>query len=216
VIEEVYEEEHENHVININLRGLSERLYDKERYNRISAVFCDYFMPRMDGLELFSKLKDKSLQKILFTGIADEHIAINAFHQNRITHYFKKDRHLVEKLIPTIRDMAGAFFKEISAVAVSALKRQRNFLLDQVEIRQLIAHIIQQYNLSEYYIVENQGIILFLDQEERVSGLFIYEADYLQKIGAMVDKIKKGEEILCYFNSNNDDYRSMAKLTRSR
>ena len=51
--------------VNINSLSDPEQALDEVDANKIDVIVCDYQMPRMDGLELLSKLKLKNLKSLL-------------------------------------------------------------------------------------------------------------------------------------------------------
>ncbi len=70
----------------------SEQVLDVVDANNIDVIVCDYQMPRMDGLELLSKLKTQKseIPFIIFTGRGREEVAIRALNLGA-DYYIKKE-----------------------------------------------------------------------------------------------------------------------------
>jgi CheY-like chemotaxis protein len=65
-------------------------IYNPRRYEEISTVIVDYDMPSMKGLEFCEKLQNPYIRKILYTGVAGEGLAIEAFNKGLIDGYIRK------------------------------------------------------------------------------------------------------------------------------
>ncbi|WP_051908729.1 response regulator [Candidatus Odyssella acanthamoebae] len=65
-------------------------IFSPQRYEEVSSVIVDYEMPSMKGLEFCEKLQNPYIRKILYTGVADEKVAIEAFNKGLIDGYIRK------------------------------------------------------------------------------------------------------------------------------
>jgi two-component system NtrC family sensor kinase len=60
--------------------------------NRVDVVVSDYLMPRMNGIQLLSRVKEKQPEasRVLLTGHADKQSAIEAINQVALFQYLEK------------------------------------------------------------------------------------------------------------------------------
>src|SRR4051812_28713831 len=73
--------------------------FEPQRFMTPSVVVVDYSMPQMNGVDFCQALSGLSCKKILFTGAADEKIAVDAFNRGLIHRYIRKnDDNALDKL----------------------------------------------------------------------------------------------------------------------
>src|ERR1700677_1218699 len=73
----------ENH-IHQHLQSIQNLIYDARRFEEISTLVVDYFMPGMDGLTFCRNFQENAYVKIMLTGEADQSLAIAAFNEGVI------------------------------------------------------------------------------------------------------------------------------------
>src|SRR6187402_2342488 len=126
----INEHQRENHLIEENEKpkpqGESEvwvkqvltrqnlKRFDELRVKEVSVLVVDYSMPSMNGIEFCEKVKNSSIKKILLTGYATFTDAVNAFNNNTIHYYLKKnDENMLQQLEATIHQLQHAYFNEL-------------------------------------------------------------------------------------------------------
>lgn len=216
-IEPIDENAYQHRRIDIDIYGLHKEVYNTNRFEEISCLIVDYEMPSMNGLDVCRTIKNPYIQKILLTGAADEHLAIDAFNEGLIQQFIPKqeaDRHI--KINRAIREVQDKYFGLLSeAVArVICTDYSRPTAIDDPIFIQFFQDLLKKYNIVEYYIVEAIGCYLLIDDKGKNYGLFLADENTMQTIESEAsyrvsnnkDKISKQvknrEVMLCYHNKD--------------
>ena len=77
------------YALKLNVFSLHKQIYNPHRYAQISVVIADHDLTEkyMSGIEFCRCIKNKNIQKILFTGQADRTFVIQAFNDGIIQRY---------------------------------------------------------------------------------------------------------------------------------
>lgn len=150
----------------------------RQRHATPSVVVVDYSMPQMNGLEFCRAIAHLPCKKILFTGAADEKIAVSAFNSGLIHRYIRKSSlHALDLLEQEIRTLQRAYFDDREdTLRDLLLLHHYHFLADPVLAR-LIASLSTRLGIVEHYIFPNPSGILLLDQHGKASLLMIETAE---------------------------------------
>ena len=137
-----------------------------ERFAHPSVVVVDYDMPGMSGVEFCRAIAALPCKKILFTGIADEKIAIDAFNEGLIDRFIRKnDKDAPEKLEAEIRDLQEAYFSAKSVPLRELLALHGHGYLCDPAFPALVHAVSTQYQIVEHYLFPAP------------SGLLMHQAD---------------------------------------
>ena len=162
----------------------------------ISVVVADYQLNNLEtGVDILSSIQEKNIFKILHTGIAEENIAINAFHDEQIDGYFKKSDS-VDNLIALIRKGNSQYFQYLSDFILSSISAKSNLdsaLLD-AEFKDFFNKLVARNNIEEYYLLDQYGSHLCLDRYKKYYTLLVMP----------VSTISSQIEILEEMNLGND------------
>ncbi len=154
--------------VEINYLTDSEQALDVVDANNIDVIVCDYQMPRMDGLELLSKLKTQKseIPFIMFTGRGREEVAIRALNLGA-EYYIKKEGepesqfrelyHIIQKVVDHRRIEEDLIISERRFREFAELLPETVFELDQ----EMNITFVNNYFLKEfgYEICEiNKGV----------------------------------------------------------
>ena len=180
-IEAMEEEEWEHRCLDINIFDTYHEVYRPERFNEISVLIVDHAMPGMSGLELCRKIKDPNIQKILLTGVADEHLAIHAFNEGIINHYIRKqDMDMVDQLNQAVEKAQWRYFNKLSEITFKAITAidHRNHAVVDPNFQNFFTKIMQQslvapYRFKEAYLCEAMGSYVLLTETGEVYGLVV-------------------------------------------
>jgi CheY-like chemotaxis protein len=167
--------------LDVNIYDLMKEIYNPGRFESISTVVVDFAMPGMNGLEFCEKITDPSIQKILLTGEADEHLAIQAFNRGLIHQYIKKqDPNVLKTLNQALLYAQRAYFSKVSQLMydVATFGVRSTCLRDPVFIN-FFENLLREKNITEYYLFEITGNFLLLDEESTAYGFFTYNKDQL-------------------------------------
>ena len=166
--------------VNFDLQNLAPHDYnvavDLERIWRISGqaqrfaipsvLVVDYSMPQMNGLEFCQAVRDLPCKKILFTGAADEKMAVTAFNRGLIDRYIKKsDDDALDILEQEIHALQREFFLQQSdTVRDLLLLHDYSFLQDEA-LAAVVHELCRLHGFVEFYIFPNPGGILFFTRD---------------------------------------------------
>ena len=175
-IESLDEEQWEHRQLDVNIIDTHHEIYRTERFEEISTIIVDHSMPGMSGLQLCKQIKDSNIQKILLTGVADEHIAIHAFNEGIIHHYIRKqDMDMSDQLNQAVENAQWRYFNKLSEVAIKAITtadRTLNPIVDP-KYHDFFKKLMKRGKFIEAYLCESMGSYLFLTQEGAAHGLVV-------------------------------------------
>ncbi|WP_010302140.1 response regulator [Candidatus Odyssella thessalonicensis] len=162
-------------------------MYNPRRHAEVSTVIVDFQMPAMNGLEFCERIKNPYIRKILFTGVADEDLAIQAFNKGLIHGYIKKQEPNKAKVINDfIRTSQIAYFKTLTDVLVGSILKEINStnpnetaFYDSVFIK-YFEELIKEHKICEYYLKEPVGGFICLSRKGEVSTLYAFTAETLE------------------------------------
>lgn len=154
----------ERRVVAIDIEQIYRQVMNPYRFLLPAVLVIDYAMPQMNGVKFCESVQDLSCKKILFTGQADETIAIAAFNQGLIDRFIKKGAPTaLTQLEAEIHDLQHAFFQDQSRTVKDLLVRHSYAFLSDPAIGVLVAGLCEQYDFVEYYLFPNPGGVLFFD-----------------------------------------------------
>lgn len=164
-------------------------VYNPQRHEEISTVIVDYEMPRMKGLEFFEKIKNPHIRKILYTGIASEELAIQAFNDGLIDGYIRKNDPTPTKTINKfVSESQYKYFKSLTDASLEAILREysndnpgETAFYDPVFI-EYFNKLVKEHNICEYYLNESSGSFVFLTANGKTSALFTYPEEIFERV----------------------------------
>ncbi|MES3024148.1 MAG: response regulator [Pseudomonadota bacterium] len=151
--------------------------YERARFMTPSVLVVDYSMPQMNGVQLCEALAHLPCKKILFTGAADEKVAVDAFNRGLIDRYIKKsDDDALERLEAEIVALQKQYFAEQSDTLRDLLAlHDYNFVSDPAIVA-LAAQLGERFGIVEHYLYPNPGGLLMYDADGR-ARLLVLETD---------------------------------------
>jgi len=202
-----------NHTINLDLAAIHAEIYNPRRFSEVSVVVVDYAMPGMDGLEFCRRIEDTNIKKILLTGQADEKLAIEAFNKGLIHRYIKKsDPDVAELITKSVHELQLQYFQSMSDIVVRMLSVTSPSCLHDKKFADFFRALCQQKGIVEFYLADNSGSFLLLDEDANISFLIVKNQsdmrlhyDLALDNGAseeVLDLLLSGEKIPCFWQSN--------------
>lgn len=178
----VSEDVFENTAFEICYGEIQHELNDQNRSQRVTALVVDYQMPVKNGLEFIQSLDHLPIKKILLTGTADLNIAINAVNDNLIDAFFKKeDENLVQRLTRKLAEYQfDYFFEHSQLIKRSLIKLGDRPLVESRDFQRLFDSTLQATKAVEYYLIDENGSYIFLDDKGRQTKLLIKSKDQLE------------------------------------
>jgi len=146
----------------------------RQRFATPSVLVVDYSMPQMNGLEFCEQVQHLPCKKILFTGAADEKIAVTAFNRGLIDRYIKKsDERALDLLEMEIISLQRAYFAAQSeTLRELVLLHDFRFLCDPA-LTAVVERLRHTHGFVEHYIFANPTGILFFDKRGRARLMMI-------------------------------------------
>jgi len=146
-----------------------------ERFGIINVIVSDEAMPAMRGLKMFSKIGPWGGARILLTGVADEHIAIDALNA--------KPNRLIEQYVPkhgragmsralteTILELSRESHPRYTQIWRGLLSSEYNDMLQDAQVGADLQRFVDQHWV-EYFVVGQPFGILGVSKAGRPSWL---------------------------------------------
>lgn len=198
--------------VDVQTGRIYEEIYHKERFSQICVLVIDYDMPMMNGLEVCQQISNPNIRKILLTGAADEHVAIEAFNKGLIHQYIPKGSNHLATLMDRVIDAAQmTYFEKLTEVVLNAVRgrSEQETALDDPLFAKFFEQFIQEHHINEYYLFDGLGSFLMIDREGKMSNLFLkteeqmkglyWEAKDEEELSDAVKKdLKQMNKMLCY------------------
>jgi CheY-like chemotaxis protein len=152
-----------------------------ERVAIPSVLVVDYSMPQMDGVSFCEALRQLPCKKILFTGAADEKIAVDAFNRGLIDRYIKKSADdALDQLERELAVLQREFFIDQSEPLCHMLALHDFSFLNCGCIANVVADLYRMHGFVEHYIFPNPSGILFFDRAGKATLMIIETEQGLQ------------------------------------
>lgn len=184
-------------LIHLDLSLIEREVSNADRFAEISVVIVDYDMPGMDGLEFCRRIEDPRVRKVLFTGVADEKIAVRAFNAGIIDRFIiKSASDAVAEVRTAVSELQERYFDAISETLRATLMLNPPQFLADPAFRRLFASLRERWRLVEYYLVANPGGFLLLTDDGRLFRLVVLGEDEMdEQVGSARRNGAPGEVI---------------------
>jgi CheY-like chemotaxis protein len=158
------EESDTQEVIAMSLDVIWQQVQNERRFEHTSVVVVDYDMPGMNGLEMCRRIANPAIKKIVLTGKADEHLAVQGFNEGIIDRFIRKqDAGAIPALNQAINEMQSAYIKQTQhAVADTLALSAFHFLVDPA-FAEKTSEIFRTLGIVEHYLWSRPGGLLMLD-----------------------------------------------------
>lgn len=155
----------------IDIEKIHHISFQRQRFLTPSVLVVDYSMPQMNGIELCEALRHLPCKKILFTGVADEKVAVDAFNRGLIDRYIKKsDEDALDRLEAEIVALQREFFTCCSAPLRDLLQLHNYSFVGDAAFADQVALVLKEHRIVEYYIFPSPA------------GLLMYDADGMAQL----------------------------------
>lgn len=143
-----------------------ERIYriagQRQRFATPSVLVVDYSMPQMNGVAFCQAIAHLPCKKILFTGQADEKIAVDAFNRGLIDRYIKKSADdALDRLEEEVAALQRAFFEEQSETLRDMLALHEFSFLRCGALARVVRELYREHGFVEHYAFPSPSGILF-------------------------------------------------------
>ena len=166
--------------VNVDITTLEQGIAHPNRFQDISVLVVDYAMPTLNGLELCQNLNAHDMGIVLLTGVAEESVAIEAFNAGLIHRYLRKSKiRDFSEILDVIEQMQKAYFYNASRLLFASLDADPTHFRNQQRFKKYFGDICSQYNIVEYYYVNNPNGYLLLDSEGKAIRLIVLTPEEL-------------------------------------
>jgi CheY-like chemotaxis protein len=165
----------------VDVNSVHQIAFNPSRFSYPSVLVVDYCMPEIDGVTFCKQIVDKSICKILLTGIADEKIAVDAFNEGVIDVYIRKQQpDALELLNSAVVRLQDEYLRRISNSLNNVLEMSGfSYLLDSVFAKHF-KEICSNLNIVEYYVCGEPGGVVLLTAEGAAHLLLVHTEDTLR------------------------------------
>lgn len=173
--------------LDIDIKAISQFVYNPNRFDEIPVVAIDYAMPKQNGLEIARWLTQKhpAIKIILLTGEADDQVAIHAFNEGIIHKFIRKNsKDFVDLLNTSISGLMLEYFSNLSKLVIDSLTKGLDqpavSWLDDAKFVSLFHDVCKKNKIVEYYLTDASGSFLFLNDDAQPSWLACKNEDEMQ------------------------------------
>ena len=160
--------------VRLDNTALLNEMYYTNRFSQLSVAMVDYAMPRLNGIDLCRQIKNPNIKKILFTGVATEADAVEAFNQGVIDRYIRKSEHKVyETLNRTIRELQHAHIRAMFDAAGEVFEIEHPAVLSNKDVISLMQELHARYQYVEYYLTARPSGFMLVNAEGQVHRLVL-------------------------------------------
>lgn len=179
-------ENREQRIYHLDLNLIEREVSNPERFSDVSVLVVDYAMKDMNGVEFCEKINNPRIKKILFTGVADEQIAVEAFNSGSIDRFLRKSEPDITRVLEnTIDELKQRYFEDVSFMIKNTLEISEPLLFQNSAFEGYLKHLLHEYGFVEYYYVEDPLGFLLVTASGEVSRLVIFsEQDIEEQIQA--------------------------------
>ena len=160
--------------IDFDVTSIATLAEDSKRHDEITLMVIDYNMPGMNGFSLAQATQNLPIKKILLTGKAHEHEAIDGFNNNLIERFVQKSEpEMVGKLTNYLSELSLQYFQEITAPLLSYLEAEAQLPLSDPQFIEFFKAYCANHHIREYYLIDKQGSFLCIDEKGNRSHLIV-------------------------------------------
>ena len=168
-------------VIALSVNTVRKQVHNAQRFLATSVVVVDYDMPGMNGLEFCRRMTDPAVRKIMLTGKADEHIAVQSFNEGIIHRFIRKqDASAVATLNRTVRDLQNAYFDNVCQSILDTLADSEYAFLRDEALAARVAELSSSLGIVEHYLSYCPSGLLMLDSAGSAYLLIVHTNESLQ------------------------------------
>jgi len=150
-------------MIQLDLTLIEQEIKNPERFMRTSIVVVDYAMPEMNGLEFCREVTDRSIKRVLLTGVADEKLAVQAFNDGIIDRFLPKNEDgALDLVVKFTRDLQRRYFLEQQKALEDSLRADPPQFLSDAAIVRHFAALQRKIEFVEHYLVGDPPGFIFV------------------------------------------------------
>lgn len=195
---------------------LVEKAANPARFLEKSVLIVDYDMPEFNGVDFCKLIQNKSIKKIMISGVADEKIAVKAFNDGVINKFIlKSDSDESDLINDYIFKLQNEYFVAKTALFKSLLSEYTySFLLHPV-FAGVFQRLCKEYNIVEYYLASKPCGFTLFSESGKAYSLVVYldeefdnHADVIkdQEGPAELHNLTKQRKVIPFFDTQDGYY----------
>jgi CheY-like chemotaxis protein len=170
-----------DHYLRLDVASLEREVLNPNRFGEVGVVVVDYAMPEMDVLAFCHQLDYEQTRKVLFTGVGDEKVAVQAFNEGLIDRYLRKhETDAATQINRTIRELQARYFKDVGDLIHQSLRKGEAEFLDDAVFSRYFSDLCRAEGIVEYYFVAEPNGFLMLDADANTSRLVVLTDEDMQ------------------------------------
>ena len=174
---DTYPNSHQECNVAFDIEQIHRISFQRKRFMTPSVLVVDYSMPQMNGVQLCEALRHLPCKKILFTGVADEKVAVDAFNRGLIDRYIKKsDDDALDKLETEIVALQHEYFAARTDPLRDMLTLHNYSFVSDPAFAELVCELVKEHRIVEHYVYSNPAGILMYDSDGQAQ-LMVVETD---------------------------------------
>ncbi|GAB6043606.1 response regulator [Endothiovibrio diazotrophicus] len=175
-----------DHVIRLDLRAISRTLFNPGRFDEVSVVVVNYDMPGINGIEFCRQLGGFPVKRLLFTGTADERVAVEAFNEGVIDGFLPKgEASIFQRLSGWIDELQRRYFADLSRFVGEALAYDSMGFIRDPAFVALFERLCAEREVAEYYVSNEPAGLVLVDGDGRIALLAVQSAAQMEETRAL-------------------------------
>ncbi len=163
---DTYPNSHDECNVAFDIDDIHRISFKSSRFMTPSVLVVDYSMPQMNGVQLCEALRHLPCKKILFTGVADEKVAVDAFNRGLIDRYIKKsDDDALDRLETEIVALQREYFAARSDPLREMIALHQYSFVGDHAFAELVRSLVHKHGFVEHYIYSSPPGILMYDSD---------------------------------------------------
>ena len=185
-------------VVELDLTLIEQEIKHAERFMRTSVVVVDYAMPEMNGLEFCREIGDRTIKRVLLTGVADEKLAVQAFNDGIIDRFLPKNGDgALDLVVRFARELQHKYFLEQQKAFEDSLRMDPPQFLGDPAIAAHFAALRDEIGFVEHYLVGDPPGFIFVTPSGELFRLIVLserdaqaQTEYAERAGAPCDIVE--------------------------
>jgi len=180
-----------------------------DRFRRVSVAVIDYSMPSMDGIEVCKAITNRSVKRLLLTGVADEKLAVAAFNDGLIDQFLAKQSvTALDTVFHCVDLLVKQYFDDVQARLHHALGATLAVYNENTAFVRYFHDYMATHGIVEYYGVGDPAGFLLVDASGQLRRMLIttraeqtQQADWAEARDAPADVVRdlRNGDLIGYF-----------------
>lgn len=197
---------------NIDYNSIKLALNKDNRFDLFSVIVVDYHMPQILGTEFCKKVDSSGgMKNILLTGNVDYKNGIDYLNEKQIDAFLAKKDLNLDNINDLVLKQEKEFFKFHSRKLTDFLRSvEPNNPIFQKDYKNYFDEILERFNISEYYMLNDIGWYLLVDTKGNKKILYLFdeedllemekEAAYIGVTKKIYNRIKTKKAAICNYD----------------